>query len=125
VKDGKIELEAPADWPEGTEVRIEPVDLTSRIKIPTREYFDWRTFDPAVHLKDGEPMVEEQATYGERLGESLPFEGQYVLIKGREIVGIFPTQDAALNEAVDRFGDYPAMVKRIVVLEPFVYLNSG
>jgi hypothetical protein len=25
VKDGKIELEAPTDWPEGTEVRIEPV----------------------------------------------------------------------------------------------------
>jgi hypothetical protein len=25
VKDGKIELEAPTDWPEGTEVRVEAV----------------------------------------------------------------------------------------------------
>jgi hypothetical protein len=27
VKNGKIELEAPVDWPEGTEVRVEPVPV--------------------------------------------------------------------------------------------------
>jgi hypothetical protein len=29
VKNGKIEMEAPVDWPEGTEVRIEPIPASS------------------------------------------------------------------------------------------------
>jgi hypothetical protein len=37
VKNGKIELEAPDDWPEGTEVRIEPIpaagSMLSRITL--------------------------------------------------------------------------------------------
>ena len=91
--------------------------------MPRREYFDWRTFDPAIHLQADTPMAEELATYGEHLGELLPHEGQYVLIKGREIVGIFPTMREALDEAVDRFGGEPAMVMQIAALEPIEVLG--
>jgi hypothetical protein len=96
----------------------ESAPLAAGPVMPRREYFDWRQFDPAVHLHAGDPMAEELATYGERLGELLPYEGQYVLIKGREIFGVFPTRRAGLDEAVDRFGDDRAMVKRIVALQP-------
>jgi hypothetical protein len=90
--------------------------------LPQRRYFDWRTFDPAIHLREGMLFNEETITYAAHLDELLAHEGQYVLIKGREIVGIFPTQRAALDEAVDRFDD-PAMVKQIAALEPMVRLG--
>ncbi len=93
--------------------------------MPRREYFDWRTFDPAIHIDEETPMAEELATYGQHLGELLAHEGQYVLIKGREIVGIFPTRRAGLDEAVDRFGDEPAMVKQIAALEPIEVLENA
>ena len=93
--------------------------------MPRREYFDWRTFDPAVHLQADTPMAEELATYGKHLDELLAHEGQYVLIKGREIAGIFPTRRAGLEGAVDRFGDELAMVKRIAALEPIEVIEHG
>jgi hypothetical protein len=92
--------------------------------MPRREYFDWRTFDPAIHIHEDTPMAEELTTYGAHLEELLAHEGQYVLIKGREVVGIFPERGAALDEAVDRFGDYPAMVKRIAALEPILVMEN-
>jgi hypothetical protein len=91
--------------------------------MPQRQYFDWRTFDPAIHIHKNTPMAEEMITYAAHLDELLAHEGQYVLIKGREIVGIFPTQRAALDEAVDRFDDYPAMVMQITALEPIERLG--
>jgi hypothetical protein len=38
VKNGKIELEAPNDWPEGTEVRIEPVPTSGSIGIRDEDW---------------------------------------------------------------------------------------
>jgi hypothetical protein len=101
----------------------EAIPLATGPVMPQRQYFDWRKFDPAIHIHENTPMAEELTTYGEHLDELLPFEGQYVLIKGREIVGIFPTQEAALDEAVDRFDDYPAMVMQIAALEPIERLG--
>jgi hypothetical protein len=40
VKDGKIELEAPTDWPEGTEVRIEPSKPAESIGIRDEDWPD-------------------------------------------------------------------------------------
>lgn len=40
VKDGKIELEAPGDWPEGTEVRIEPISLPGSVGIRDEDWPD-------------------------------------------------------------------------------------
>jgi hypothetical protein len=105
------------------EESAESVPLAASPVMPRQEYFDWRTFDPAIHLHEGDLFAEESATYAKHLSELLAHEGQYVLIKGREIIGIFPTRRAGLDEAVDRFGDEPAMVKRIAVLEPIVVLG--
>ncbi len=40
VKDGKIELEAPGDWPEGTEVRIEPIPASGSVGIRDEDWPD-------------------------------------------------------------------------------------
>ncbi|HET6263097.1 MAG TPA: hypothetical protein VFG99_12795 [Chloroflexia bacterium] len=44
-------------------------------------------------------------------------EGQYVLIKGDEILGIFPRQFAAINQGYKQLGRGPFFVKRIVEVE--------
>lgn len=117
--DGLVTLPTPGDaGPAKAGEPVQAIPPTAGPVMPRRPYFDWRQFDPAIHLSADTPMAEELAAYGEHLGELLAHEGQYVLIKGREIVGIFSTQRAALDEAVDRFDEYPAMVKQIVTLEP-------
>jgi hypothetical protein len=40
VKNGKIELEAPNDWPEGTEVRIEPIPASGSVGIRDEDWPD-------------------------------------------------------------------------------------
>ncbi len=59
VKNGKIELEAPVNWPEGTEVRIEPITIDS-LDEETPE----RIASDLALMEQFEPMeftVEEQA----------------------------------------------------------------
>ena len=40
VKDGRIALESPTDWPEGTEVRIEPIPISAPIGIRDEDWPD-------------------------------------------------------------------------------------
>ena len=42
------------------------------------------------------------------------FEGQHVLIHGREHYGFFPTRNAAVEEGFRRFGLVPIFVERVV-----------
>jgi hypothetical protein len=44
-------------------------------------------------------------------------KGEYVLIKGEEIVGYFPDEDSALEAGAERFGTEPALVKQIAEFE--------
>jgi hypothetical protein len=93
-------------------------------KLPPIPLFNWRTFDPAM-LGDDDVLKEELTSYRDHLDELLKHEGAYVLIKGREVIGIFADKKAALQEAVNRFRDQPALVMQIVEKEPFHYLGSG
>ncbi len=43
VKEGRIELKAPADWPDGTEVRIEPVPVSIGMRAE-----NWPTTPEAI-----------------------------------------------------------------------------
>jgi hypothetical protein len=80
---------------------------------------DWRTFDPAL-LKGGinAPLAAEFATYRDGLDELLLHEGQYVVIKGREIAGYFADRESAVTAAIARYGRGPVLVKKIVEREP-------
>ena len=45
-------------------------------------------------------------------------EGQVVLIKGRELIGVFATKEGAYHEGFRRFHAGPFFVKRIQQVEP-------
>jgi len=61
----------------------------------------------------------------DHLDELLQREGDYVLIKGRRIIGIFADRQDAIEKAVALFGTEPALIKRIVVREPIVTLGGA
>ena len=65
------------------------------------------------------PLELELAFYLEKKPELLrTHPGQFVLIKGREIVGIYPSQNDAYVVGFSRFIREPFLVKHIVENEP-------
>jgi len=67
---------------------------------------------PRVGSAD-DPLDEEAAIYAAMKPDLLAHEGQYVVIKGREVVGIYPTLDEVEDVAFARFGMEPVFVKQI------------
>ena len=70
--------------------------------------FDWRTFKPSM-LEGGAkaPLATELVTYRDRLDELLQHQGEYVVIKGREIAGFFRNRRSAVEAAVEAYGPRP------------------
>ena len=63
-------------------------------------------------------LKEELVFYEEQKPELLKrCPGQYVLIKGRELIGVFSTQEEVYSEGFRRFVRNPFLVKRIVEKE--------
>lgn len=95
-----------------------------RRRTPKVPVFRWRDFDPSMIEDDGLPsLADELTTYRDRLPELMRDEGKYVLIKGRDVVGIYPDRQRALVERFSRFKDRPALVMRIVEEEPILFIN--
>ena len=68
-------------------------------------------------------LAEERATFIDRLPELVKrHEGQFVLIKGQNVVGVFSDRSAALQEGYRRFGIVPFLVRQVAASEPVVYL---
>lgn len=87
-------------------------------KPPEPEYLDWRTVDLSkLAYAENFTLKEEMATFKEHLEELLRDEGKYVLIKGREIIGIYDDEHEAIREGAIRFGAEPILVKQIAVKE--------
>jgi hypothetical protein len=84
---------------------------------PRPQFLNWRTFDPSS-IDGDDPLIEELLTYKKHLDELIEHKGEYVLIKGAEVVEFFATLDAALEAAAERFGDDPALIKQVVEKEP-------
>jgi hypothetical protein len=83
------------------------------------------TTEPGASLDALAALAEEMAAFRARLPGLVPeHEGEFVLIKGGEIVGIFDRHEAALREGYRRFGIAPFLVRRVAVLEPTVYLPN-
>jgi hypothetical protein len=68
VKSGRLELDAPADWPEGTEVHIEPVHSASeKIGIDDSEWSnapaalaDWESWIRSIEPLELTPEESER-----------------------------------------------------------------
>ncbi len=81
-----------------------------------------RLDDPAFPL-DTHPLAsgppeeffrQERSTFEARRAELTGHEGRYVVIKGEEIAGVWPSYEEAIDGDYDRFGPVPFFVKQIV-----------
>ncbi len=97
---------------------IERVNGEGGAKTPRSQarFRNWRTFDPSKVVGDL-TLIEELTTYRDHLDELLKRKGDYVLIKGQRIIGIFADRQEAIEKAYDLFAEEPALVKQIVARE--------
>jgi hypothetical protein len=97
----------------------EPIE---RLKVDDGEHsiteppFDWRDFQPEM-LEGNSTLAVELTTYRDHLDSLLGDAGKYVVIRGREIIGIYEDFDTAV-ESTSRFAPEPVLVKQIVATEP-------
>lgn len=63
-------------------------------------------------------LREELAFFEEQKSELLAkYRGQFALIKGRDLIGVFPNREQAYTHGVERFGGEPFLIKEIVEKE--------
>lgn len=66
-----------------------------------------------------EVLKEELAFFNEKKDELLrTHPGQFALIKGRRLIGVFTTREEAYTEGIRHFGEESFLVHRIVEQEP-------
>ncbi len=68
-------------------------------------------------------LTQELKTYEANLAGWADRQGQFVLIRGRDILGFYPCHDDALEAGYDRFGSGPFLVKQILADEPIYQLG--
>jgi hypothetical protein len=69
------------------------------------------------------PLAEEVSTYEAHLPAWVDREGQFVLIKGQDVLGFYPRYEEALDAGYDQLGSGPFLVKQILVHEPIYQLG--
>lgn len=76
--------------------------------------------------KPGEPLAEEWNTYRREVGRWLAegLEGRHVLIKGKEILGIYDTSEEAREVGLKRYLLEPFFVHPIRPEEPFLRIRG-
>jgi hypothetical protein len=70
------------------------------------------------------PLAEEVRTYEAHLAGWSDREGQFVLIKGRDILGFHARLEGALEAAYAQLGDQPFLVKQVLLHEPIYQLGQ-
>lgn len=93
--------------------------------IETREQAQQLSHAPSETEVALAALAQEMSTYRDLLPDLMRSqEGQYVLIKGSGVVGVFRDRSEALREGYQRFGVVPFLVRQIVASEPVVYLPN-
>lgn len=71
-----------------------------------------------------QPLQTELNTFKKKKKELLTeAKGQFVLIKGTEIIDTFKSYEDALSEGYKRFGNAPFLVKEVSVVEEVNYFT--
>ena len=71
----------------------------------------------------GSQLVQEIEYYEEIKPSLLPaHEGEFVVIKGRSLLGIFPDFDEAYGAGLDALGYVPMLVHEILEVEPVIMM---
>jgi hypothetical protein len=68
---------------------------------------------PPAPGRPEEFFQQERATYEAHKAELIKDEGRYVVIKGDEVAGVWPSYESALDGGYGRFGPVPFFVKQI------------
>ena len=60
-------------------------------------------------------MLEKERAFYEKNKEDWAsrYSGQFALVRGEELVGVFPTIEEALSEGARRFGVEPFLVRQV------------
>src|SRR5262249_33011460 len=74
--------------------------------------------DVEAMMDDSFPLAEEVRTYEPHKPECLDRQGQWVLIKGQEVVGFYPRYEAAWETEYRRFGPGPFLAHQTPQYEP-------
>jgi hypothetical protein len=70
-------------------------------------------------------LSEERAYYDEQLPNFLSAHaGRFVLIRGRDLLGVYDRQEETLSEGARRFGLSPFLVRRVEQTEPEVSIPA-
>ncbi len=95
--------------------------------MTTRKYIHYTELGPSAA---NSPVAEEWETYRRIAGELLAagHEGKFVLIKGTEVIGVWPTFREAHWEGINRYPGQPIFVQGVCEWEPiynFGWLTFG
>ena len=76
--------------------------------------------------KEKTSLFKEAETY-EKNKENLlrDYTGKYVLIKGDKIIGVYDTRNDAIKVGIDKFGNTPFLVKKILEIDEVVNFTSN
>jgi len=78
------------------------------------------------HAATGDlPLAKEVRTCEARLPGWADREAQFVLIKGREVLGFYPRLEHALEAGYDRLGGGQFLVKQVLAHEPIDQLGRA
>jgi hypothetical protein len=69
-------------------------------------------------------LFDEVATFEAHLPGWADREGQFVLIKGRDVLGFYPSREEALDAGYDQLGIVPLLVKQILADEPIYQIRG-
>jgi hypothetical protein len=69
----------------------------------------------------GEELKHYQAIWDELLKTT---EGQFVLVKGSELLETFPSWDEAYAFGLDRLGNQPFLIKQVLAKEPVHWMPA-
>jgi hypothetical protein len=65
-------------------------------------------------------MLEQELTFYEEHRRELCalHAGQFALVKGEELIGVFSTMQEAYRQAIERFGNIPVLIRQILPADP-------
>ena len=95
--------------------------------MTTRKHTHYTQLGPSA---PNSPVAEEWETYRRIAGDLLAtgYHGQFVLIKGSEVIGFWPTFRDAHSEGVHRYPGQPMFIQEVREWEPvynFGWLTFG
>jgi hypothetical protein len=71
------------------------------------------------------PLETELQFFAENKAKWLPVHaGKFVLVKEKELLGVFDTTDAALAEGARRFGSQSFLVRQVNATEEKIYIPA-